>query len=332
MGEGGGMERSNVLLDVKNLKMYYDVGSTYIRAVDGLSFSLSGAETLGVVGESGCGKSSLATTLLRLLPSNAKILEGEIIFKGIDLTKLPEEKMRKEIRWKNISIVFQGSMSALNPVIKVGDQVAEAILAHENGVTKKEALERAVEILAMVGLDKSVAKRYPFELSGGQRQRAVIAMALALRPKVVIADEPTTALDVIVQAQVLKLLESLQEKFGLSLMLISHDISVVSELSDRVAVMYAGKFVEIGPAESVLLKPAHPYTRLLIEAVPSVREAKKTLKYIPGQPPDLANPPSGCRFHPRCPYAMDVCRKEEPKLVEVEKNHYAACHLLGGSG
>jgi peptide/nickel transport system ATP-binding protein len=223
-------------------------------------------------------------------------------------------------------------MSALNPVMKVGNQIAETILAREDGVTKREALERDTEILGLVGLDKSVAKRYPFELSGGQRQRAMIAMALVLRPKIVIADEPTTALDVIVQAQVLKLLESLREKLGLSLILISHDISVVSEISDRVAVMYAGKIVELGPAESVLLKPAHPYTRLLIEAVPSVKGARKTLKHIPGQPPDLSNPPPGCRFHPRCPYATEECRSREPELVEVEKGHYAACHLAGGAG
>jgi peptide/nickel transport system ATP-binding protein len=320
------------MLHVRNLKMYYEVGSSYVRAIDGVSFSLGKAETLGIVGESGCGKSSLAATLLKLLPSNARMLDGEIIFNGIDLVKLPEERMRKEIRWKNISIIFQGSMSALNPVMKVGDQIAEAILAHEDGVTKREALERATEILGLVGLDKSVAKRYPFELSGGQRQRAMIAMALVLRPKIVIADEPTTALDVIVQAQVLKLLESLREKLGLSLILISHDISVVSEISDRVAVMYAGKIVELGPAESVLLKPAHPYTRLLIEAVPSVKGARKTLKHIPGQPPDLSNPPPGCRFHPRCPYATEECRSREPELVEVEKGHYAACHLAGGAG
>ena len=320
------------MLHVRNLKMYYEVGSSYVRAIDGVSFSLGKAETLGIVGESGCGKSSLAATLLKLLPSNARILDGEIIFNGIDLVKLPEERMRKEIRWKNISIIFQGSMSALNPVMKVGDQIAEAILAHEGGVTKREALERATEILGLVGLDKSVAKRYPFELSGGQRQRAMIAMALVLRPKIVVADEPTTALDVIVQAQVLKLLESLREKLGLSLILISHDISVVSEISDRVAVMYAGKIVELGPAESVLLKPAHPYTRLLIEAVPSVKGARKTLKHIPGQPPDLSNPPPGCRFHPRCPYATDECRSREPELVEVEKGHYVACHLAGGAG
>jgi len=274
----------------------------------------------------------LAATLFKLPPSNARILDGEIIFNGIDLVKLPEERMRKEIRWKNISIIFQGSMSALNPVMKVGNQIAETILAREDGVTKREALERDTEILGLVGLDKSVAKRYPFELSGGQRQRAMIAMALVLRPKIVIADEPTTALDVIVQAQVLKLLESLREKLGLSLILISHDISVVSEISDRVAVMYAGKIVELGPAESVLLKPAHPYTRLLIEAVPSVKGARKTLKHIPGQPPDLSNPPPGCRFHPRCPYATEECRSREPELVEVEKGHYVACHLAGGAG
>ncbi len=319
-----------MLLAVEGLKMYYGVSNETVKAVDGVSFSLGEAESLGIVGESGCGKSSLAMALLKILPSNARIVDGRILLEGVDIVSLPEERLRRGIRWKKISMVFQGSMSALNPVIKVGEQIAEAIIIHENGVTKKEALERAANLLEIVGLDRSTLKRYPFELSGGQRQRAVIAMALALNPKVLIADEPTTALDVIVQAQILKLLRELKERLRLSIVFISHDVSVISEVSDRVAIMYAGKFVESGNAEAVFLKPSHPYTQALISAVPSIKEPRKTFKYIVGQPPSLINPPPGCRFHPRCPYVMDVCRSEEPPIIEVEKGHFAACHLLGG--
>jgi len=319
----------HVLLEVKNLKVYYDVDKGSVRAVDGVSFSLGSGETLGVVGESGCGKSSLAGALLRILPSNARVEGDTVLFDGIDLLKLPEERMRREVRWKRIAMVFQGSMNALNPIIRVGDQIAEAILLHENGVSKKEALERAVELLEMVGLDRSTVRRYPFELSGGQRQRALIAMALALNPKLLIADEPTTALDVIVQAQLLKLLKGLQNKLKLSILFISHDVAVIASISDWVAVMYAGKIVEMGKAGDILLEPTHPYTQALVNAVPSIKETRKTFKFIAGQPPDLLDPPPGCRFHPRCPYANEKCRSEEPLHIEIGKEHYVACHLAG---
>ena len=319
-----------MLLEVRDLRMYYEIeGKGWVKAVDGVSFTLDKEESLGIVGESGCGKSSLATTLIKVLPTNAKIFGGEILLDGVDILKMPENRLRREIRWQKIAMVFQGSMNALNPIIKVGDQIVEAILTHKR-MSKRRAWKRAEKLLKMVGLDSSIVHRYPFELSGGQKQRSVIAMALALRPKILIADEPTTALDVIVQAQILKLLKNLQREFGLSLIFISHDISAVSEVSDKVAVMYAGKIVELGSVEDIFLRPQHPYTKALLRAVPSIREEKRELKSIPGTPPNLLSPPPGCRFHPRCPYAFGRCREEEPKLFEAEPGHLVACHLLGG--
>ncbi|MCD6208895.1 MAG: ABC transporter ATP-binding protein [Thermoproteales archaeon] len=317
-------------LEVRDLRMYYEIeGKGWVKAVDGVSFTLKEEESLGIVGESGCGKSSLATTLLRVLPTNAKIFSGEVILDGVNILELPESRLRREVRWQKIAMVFQGSMNALNPIVKVGDQIVEAILTHKQ-MSKKRAWRRAEKLLKMVGLDPSIAHRYPFELSGGQKQRSVMAMALALRPKILIADEPTTALDVIVQAQILKLLKNLQREFGLSLIFISHDISAVSEVSDKVAVMYAGKIVEMGSAEDIFLRPKHPYTQALLRAVPSIREEKREFKSIPGTPPNLLNPPPGCRFHPRCPYAYSRCREEEPQLTEVEPGHLVACHLQRG--
>ncbi len=319
----------NMPLEVNNLTMYYQVeGRGWVRAVDGVSFDLQDGESLGIVGESGCGKSSLATTLIRILPSNAKIFGGSVLLDGVDILSMPEEKLRKEVRWKKVSIIFQGSMNALNPVIKVGDQIAEAILLHE--YADRNAVRKRVEsLLRRVNLDPSIANRYPFELSGGQRQRALIAMALALNPRLVIADEPTTALDVIVQAQILKLLREVQQGTNSMMIFISHDISAVAQVSDKVAVMYAGKIVEIGPAESVLLNPKHPYTKALLDSVPSIRGDKRMVKPIPGAPPNLLEPPPGCRFHPRCPFATEKCRREEPAMVEVEPGHKVACHLYG---
>jgi peptide/nickel transport system ATP-binding protein len=311
--------------------MYYEVyGGGLVKAVDKISFTLNEHDSFGIVGESGCGKSSLASVLLRLLPTNAKIISGKILLEGLNILKLPEDKLRKEVRWKKIAIVFQGSMNALNPIIKVGDQIIEAIQVHEN-VPKTRALQRAKLLLEMVGLDSSVVNRYPFELSGGQRQRAVIAMALALNPKILIADEPTTALDVIVQDQILKLLKRLQHELGMSLIFISHDISAVSEVSNRVAVMYAGKIVEIGSAEQVINSPHHPYTKALVAAIPIPNPLVKVGDVpIRGEVPSPINLPAGCRFHPRCPYATAICKQVEPNLVEVEHDHMVACHLVGG--
>ncbi|MCS7363982.1 MAG: ABC transporter ATP-binding protein [archaeon GB-1867-035] len=306
--------------------MYYEIlGKGEVHAVDNVSFSLDKGETLGIVGESGCGKSSLAITILRLLPINGKIYGGEMLLNGEDILNMDLERFRREIRWKRISIVFQGAMNALNPVIKVGDQIAEAIMIHEK-ISKKEAMKRVIELLEMVGIDASRATSYPFEFSGGMRQRAMIAMALALNPEILIADEPTTALDVIVQAQILKLIKDIQRKLKLSVILISHDISMVSELSDRIAVMYAGQIVELGNIVDVYVNPLHPYTKALLSSVPSIKEKRRKLKSIPGAPPNLLNPPSGCRFHLRCPFKIDLCAEKEPDFIRASKGHFVKCH------
>lgn len=312
------------LLDVRELKMYYAIASGQVKAVDDVSFGLEKGSSLGVVGESGCGKSSLALAILRILPLNANIVSGQILLDGQDLVKLPEGVLRKNVRWRQISMVFQGAMSALNPIIKVGDQITEAITIHED-VGKDDAMDRAKRLLSLVGMDPSRANSYPFELSGGMRQRAMIAMALALNPKILIADEPTTALDVIVQAQTLKLIKGLQEKLGLSLMLISHDVAAVAEMCDKVAVMYAGKIVEYGSAFNVYKRAAHPYTVGLMNAVPNVKSKKRKLLGIAGTPPNLLQPPAGCRYHPRCPHVMEVCKERIPKLEGVEEDHRVAC-------
>lgn len=314
------------LLEVRDLKMYYEIlGKGYVHAVDNVSFNLDKGETIGIVGESGCGKSSLAITLLRILPHNAKILGGEILLDNTNILKMDIERFRKNIRWRRISMVFQGAMNALNPVIKVGDQIAEAIMIHKN-VGKKYALKRAQRLLKMVGIEPLRANNYPFEFSGGMRQRAMIAMALALNPDILIADEPTTALDVIVQAQILKLLKSLQRKLNLSIILISHDISMVAELSDKIAVMYAGQIVEYGDIENVFLSPQHPYTIGLLSSVPNIKGKKRKLESIRGVPPNLLSPPKGCRFHPRCPLKIDICSESEPEVISVNSNHLVKCH------
>ena len=315
------------LLSVESLRMYYQVGRGFVKAVDGVSFNLGKGETLGIAGESGCGKSSLALTLLRILPSNARIIDGSVLLEGRDILKMNEETLRKEIRWKRISIVFQGAMNALNPVFRVGDQIAEAILLHED-VTKEEAHRRARELLKLVGIPPSRAGNYPHEFSGGMKQRVMIAMALACNPDIVIADEPTTALDVIVQAQILKLLKDLRAKLNLSLILITHDLSIISEICDKVAIMYAGKIMEYGSAYDIFKNPLHPYTQGLIAAIPSIRGPKKKLRSIPGTPPNLLNPPSGCPFHPRCPYTDEICRQEPPPIVRLGRDRYVVCHKV----
>ncbi|RLG76841.1 MAG: ABC transporter ATP-binding protein [Thermoprotei archaeon] len=314
------------LLEVKDLRVYYYTLKGVVKAVDKISFSVEKGETLGLAGESGCGKSTLGFSLLRLVPPPGRIVEGKILFENMDVTSLPEDRLRREYRWKRVSMIFQGAMNALNPVKTIGDQIAEAILVHEENVTKKEALERAAELLKMVGIDPRRIKSYPHELSGGMKQRVIIAMALALNPPLVIADEPTTALDVVVQAQIMNLLKRLKKQYNMSMILISHDLALIAEIADRVAVMYAGKIVELGTAEQIYNSPKHPYTQGLISSVPRLRGPKK-LEWIPGQPPDLRNPPPGCRFAPRCPYATDRCRRGEPPVIEIEPQHYVGCWL-----
>jgi len=314
------------LLEVEDLRTYYYTLRGVVRAVDGVSFTLDRGETLGIAGESGCGKSTLAWSILRLVPPPGRIVGGSIRIDGRDITKMSESEVRREIRWRKVGMIFQGAMNAFNPVMKVGDQIIEPLLLH-TGIDREEALARAAEILQHVGLTPEILDRYPHELSGGQKQRLVIAMAMLLEPDIVIADEPSTALDVVVQAQILNLMKRLYREKKMSIILITHDLSVIAELSEKVAIMYAGKFVEYGPAEAVFGNPLHPYTQALLKAVPRLRGPKERLIYIPGSPPDLRNPPRGCRYNPRCERRFEPCGREEPPMVEVEKGHYVACWL-----
>ncbi|MEM1526499.1 MAG: ABC transporter ATP-binding protein [Ignisphaera sp.] len=315
------------ILDVKDLKVSYFTGRGVVKAVDNVSFSLNRGEVLGLAGESGCGKSTLAYALVRLIPPPGKIVGGSVKFIGNDILSMSEEEFRKKIRWRGISMIFQGAMNALNPVMKIGDQIAEVYRIHM-GLPKSEGYKNARELLKMVGIDPERVNSYPHELSGGMKQRVVIAMALALNPPLVIADEPTTALDVVVQAQILNLLKSLQREKNLSMIMISHDLSLLAEIVDKLAVMYAGKIVEYGFSDIIYKSPQHPYTLGLLDSIPRLSGGSSELKGIPGEPPDLINPPPGCRFHPRCPFAMDICRREDPPMVELRPGHYVACWLV----
>lgn len=317
------------LLAVDQLTMHYRTRRGAVSAVERVSFHLPEGSTLGLVGESGCGKTSVAMSIMRLLPDNGEIVQGSIRFQGRDLVSLSDEEMRR-VRWRGISMIFQAAMNAWNPVLTVGDQIIEAIQTHEPRVSDDEARERVGELFDMVGLDRSRIDQYPHEYSGGMKQRAIIAMALASRPKLVIADEPTTALDVIVQDRILKEIERIRRELAMSMIYISHDIAVIAEVSELVGVMYAGRLVEVGPGSAVFHRPIHPYTDGLMRAFPSIRGEKRELQSIPGEPPNLLDPPPGCPFHPRCPLATDRCRAQEPELVEYEPQHQAACwHPIG---
>ena len=321
------------VLEVNNLVMYYKLfGGKRVRAVDGISFSVEEGKTTGIVGESGCGKSSIAGTILRTLPDNGEIKEGSINFRygkivgkngRIDLLTLPEKDMKK-IRWKGISMIFQGAMNSLNPVHRVGDQLTE-IMRYKDKLSKKEAEKKLDKLCEMVHIKPGRMKDYPHQFSGGMKQRAIIAMALSTDPRLIIADEPTTALDLITQDRILDEMKEIQKKLGMSMIFISHDLSMVSEISDHVVVMYAGKIVESCNKRGLFKESLHPYTQGLIKSCPRIRGEKKKLLGIPGEPPNLASPPEGCRFHPRCPMAMGKCREREPKYREVEKGHFVAC-------
>ncbi len=292
-----------------------------------MTFQVEPGKAMGLAGESGCGKTTVALSLLKILPTGGRIRKGKIVFDGTDLVPLSDAEMRK-FRWKGIAIVFQGAMNAMNPVFKVGDQIVEAIRVHEPEVDKRTAMDRTRHLLEMVGVEPDRVDNYPHEFSGGMRQRALIAMALAANPKLLIADEPGTALDVIVQAQTLKLMRELKDKLGLSMIMISHDLSIIAETCEQVAIMYAGRIVEYGDSEAVFNEPLHPYTQGLIKAFPSIRGERVRLTSIPGQPPDLLHPPPACRFNPRCPYVMDVCKRVDPHLERVGKgDHWVSCHL-----
>jgi len=314
------------LLKVEGLRMYYATTGGEVKAVDGIDFELEEGEVLGVVGESGCGKSSLASSLLMLLPKNAAIKEGKVLLEGDNLVGKPDAVIRSDVRWTKIALVPQGAMNGLNPIFRVGDQIAEAITAHSK-ISTKDARARSEELLKLVGVDPSRSRHYPHEFSGGMKQRAMIAMSLALTPKILIADEPTTALDVIVQAGIINLLLSIRKEFNMAVILISHDISLVAQMSDKTAIMYAGKFVEYGVTRAVYKAPLHPYTLGLIGAFADIRKPKEVLTSVPGSPPDLITPPTGCRFHPRCPYAKLECEKTDPQVEEATPGHFVACHF-----
>jgi oligopeptide/dipeptide ABC transporter ATP-binding protein len=313
------------LLVVNDLRVHFRLQSGSVKAVDGVSFRLNDGEALGIAGESGCGKTTTALSLVRLLPANARVKSGSVELFGIDLVKKTERQLQR-YRWREISIVFQGAMNALNPVKRVGDQIAEPVEIRL-GQSRAAARKRAGELLELVGIPRKRYGAYPHELSGGMRQRAMIAMALACDPAIVIGDEPTTALDVMVQAQILELLERLRRELGLSLMLITHDLSVIAETCDKVLIMYAGRVAEDGPVSRIFRSPRHPYTRKLLAAFPNIHAQRRTLDVIPGAPPDLRQPPPGCRFAPRCEFAMDVCREVVPPEVTMSDGVRVACHL-----
>ena len=313
------------VLEVDGLIMHYETEQGSVSAVENVTFSLDHGQALGLVGESGCGKTSVAMSLLRLQAENAKFLAGEIRLNGKDLLGVSEAEMRHH-RWNDISMVFQGAMNAWNPVYRVGDQIQEAMdLHYDPPLTKAETWEKMGATFELVGLDPSMLERYPHEFSGGMRQRAVIAMALSCNPQIIIADEPTTALDVIVQDQILKEMKKIQADLGMSIIYISHDIAVIAEVTDIIGVMYAGKLVELGPTDEVFARPKHPYAYLLLSSTPSVTGPRRKLAPLEGEPPNLLKPPSGCRFHPRCPFMTQQCVDEEPPLAEISEGHQVAC-------
>jgi len=347
------------LLEVTDLVMHFKIQDGWVEAVDHVSFHLDKGETLGVVGESGCGKTTMVYAVTQLLPKNAHIKGGSIKFKGRELLDYINKdgtidifnKDIRKIRWDEISIIFQGAMDALNPVYKVGKQIEEALMAHPEALTKlaegelatkararslyrnelqEIARGRIEELYDLVNINKGRIYHYPHEYSGGMKQRALIAMALGLNPSLIIADEPTTALDVITQYKILAEFKKIQKKFEMAMIIISHDISTVAEVSDRMAVMYAGRMAEIAPTKDLFTNARHPYTVGLMNSIPTIlgtkQELRDRLQSIPGSPPGLADPPKGCRFHPRCPYAKDVCKGERPEATEVSQDHLVYCY------
>jgi len=318
------MEEKEKLLEVRGLRTNFRTGKGDLRAVDGVDFDLDYGQSLGIVGESGCGKTTSALSICRMLPKEGYIAGGEIRVEGVDYTKLTDGEIRAH-RWKDVSIIFQGAMNAMNPVKRVGWQIAEAIVLHE-GVSWNSAMARAGDLLELVEIPRDRVSRYPHEFSGGMKQRAMIAMALACDAKIVIGDEPTTALDVMIQAQILELLEKLRRERRMGLILITHDLSILGETCDKIAVMYAGKIVETGAVRDIFDRAAHPYTQRLIACFPDINGKREVPDGIDGFPPNLIDPPKGCRFHPRCLAACDACRAKEPETVFLSPTHSVACH------
>ena len=326
-GPADSCDDGDPVIEIKNLSVSYKTESGYVKAVDDVTFTVNKGEVLGLAGESACGKTTTALSVMRLLAPNA-VVTGQILFDDKDVLQMSDDELRN-FRWKTVSLIPQGSMNSLDPVILVGKQIVEAIRAHEK-VSKTNAWKTTERLLSSVSIHPTRAKNYPHEFSGGMKQRAVTAMALALNPRLVIADEPTTALDVVVQKQLLLVLRNLQKSLGISFLFVSHDLSVIGEIADRVAVMYAGKIVEIGKKDMVLKQPSHPYTQALVNSVPKVFGNRQLLHSIPGTPP-TGIWPQGCRFHPRCQYAFDLCRQEDPELQLAATGALAACHLISKS-
>lgn len=314
----------NLILDVQHLSIDYQSNGHPLHAVEDINFQVHKGRSLALVGESGCGKTTTMLSLLRLLPAEGRIVSGKILYGGVDLLQLSEREM-SEYRWKRMAIVFQGAMNALNPVQRISDQITEAIMRQPN-VTRKQALLRVGELMETVGIPPNRAQQYPHQFSGGMRQRVMIAMALACKPDVLIADEPTTALDVMIQAQILSLLQTLQRDLGLAVVLVTHDLGVVAEVCDDVLVMYSGKVAEAGNVERIFNNPLHPYTQRLLEAFPDVNRPMSALASIPGHPPSLDDLPIGCRFEPRCHLRNDICKQQSPIAIEHGIDHRVACH------
>jgi peptide/nickel transport system ATP-binding protein len=322
------------IIELRQLAVEYGFGERAVRAVDGIDLKIHAGEVVGLAGESGCGKSTVANAIMQILRSPARIAGGSILFHGDDLVQKKSEELR-QYRWRDVAMVFQSAMNSLNPVMRVGDQFVDMMQAHQP-VSKSAALARAEELLELVGIDRRRIRAYPHELSGGMRQRMIIAMALALGPELLIMDEPTTALDVVVQREILQQVQDLQRDFGFAILFITHDLSLLLEFADRIAIMYAGEIVERAPSNRLRLGPLHPYTRGLMESFPPLTGPMKRLVGIPGSPPDLAAPPAGCRFNPRCPlcipeHVAQYARQttERPRLRELEPDHFVACHLAG---
>ena len=319
------------LLEVKDLKTYFSTSKGEVKAVDGVSFDLDYGQCLGLVGESGCGKTTTALSISGLLPKGGHVVDGSIMVEGVDYLTLSEKEIQ-EHRWKDVSIIFQGAMNAFNPVKKVGWQIAEACIRHQ-GMTKDEAWDKAGQLFELVGIPAERVTQYPHEFSGGMRQRAMIAMALACDPKLIIGDEPTTALDVMIQAQILELLEELRQKLNMGMIIITHDLSILGETCNKIAVMYAGKIAEMGSVEDIFERPLHPYTKALLDCFPNITDDERTIpEGIPGTPPSLLDPPEGCRFCPRCKYATEACSEAEPEFFEAQPGHFVSCHLVGKGG
>jgi peptide/nickel transport system ATP-binding protein len=320
------LSSTNSLLEIRNLMVNYLTTRGMVKAVNDVSLIIHPSEVVGLAGESGSGKSTIAHAILRILHPPALISGGQALFEGQDILEMDESEL-EQFRWKKISIVFQSAMNSLNPVMKIRDQLTDVMLHH--GLTKNEAAQRAIDLFELVGIEPARLASYPHQLSGGMRQRVVIAIALALRPSLLIMDEPTTALDVVVQKDILEQISLLQNNLGFSILFITHDLSLLVEISTHISIMYAGEIVEKAPARELFENPLHPYTLGLMNSFPSISGAKQKLIGIPGSPPDLVSPPTGCKFHPRCSKVMPSCNQVVPLTRQISSNHSVACHLYG---